>query len=46
MYLSICKLENEAILRDLIEMWKLKAQKRTFSPGDLPNFTNKGFARN
>ena len=30
-YLSICKPENEAILRDLIEIWKMKAEKRNFS---------------
>ena len=33
--LSICKFENEAILQDLLEIWKLKAEKRSFS-GRLP----------
>jgi len=30
-YLSICKLENETILRGLIEILKLNAEKRSFS---------------
>ena len=29
-YLSICELETEAILRDVLEIWKLKAEKRSF----------------
>jgi len=35
-YLSICKLENKAILRDFLEIWKLKAEKLSFS-GRLPS---------
>ena len=33
--LSICKFGNEAILQDLLEIWKLEAEKRSFS-GRLP----------
>ena len=39
MYLSICKLENEAILRDLPRFWTWQHQKRS-KPARLPQLLN------
>ena len=30
-YLPICKIENKAIVRECVELWQLKAEKRSFS---------------
>ena len=38
-YLSICKLENEAILRDILSFWTWQRQKRSTS-ARLPPFSN------
>ena len=38
-YLSICKLENKAILRDLLSFWTWQHQKRSISVR-LPQFLN------